>query len=550
MRLMWGDFMRRWAIAAVLCAAQATLPGTAQAATRAPAPPHRFAQLGAAAPRAATAATADDCGRPAATPVPDGQPIVVQLGDVSFTVGQINPASWRRPPSTDPSWQLWFLGFTYLPPLAARAYQDSSTGSLTTMVDQVVAFHLQDPDPGSARFGWDEGTAQRRLATENCLYALTHDQRLVPGMVSDGRVQLGSRYYGPPYHLVHNHGLMANLRLVRAGELLGRPAWITAALARMRAEAGQAFTAHGVSVEQSSMYQDANRALWDVAADVLAAKVGYASTVTAIRAMTAKARAVYGWETEPDGKIVQIGDADLVAGQPVSAAARVFRDDAAGDVIGRWSFTKPATTYYTLRYGPPRRAHGHFDRGSLTWSTAGARVLVGPGRFSYDKTQPWYAWQLSPVAHNAAVPVAGAFTGTAPVTVTGNTIQATGHAWAVLDRQYPMAHTRTLNVFPGSTQLRVADSFAGAAAFRQYWHLDPSWTLVLAPVNGQRMVFRNARGQELMVVTTGRLSSVQRGSTRPVAGWNFPAELHRVPACQLTIRSVGTAVTTFTVRAR
>jgi hypothetical protein len=37
---------------------------------------------------------------------------------------------------------------------------------------QVSAFNTQNPDPGTAQYGWDEGTALRRLETLNCLYWL------------------------------------------------------------------------------------------------------------------------------------------------------------------------------------------------------------------------------------------------------------------------------------------------------------------------------------------------------------------------------------------
>src|SRR6185312_5854385 len=101
------------------------------------------------------------------------------------------------------------------------------------IVDQALAFYAADPDPGTSTAGWDEGTSMRRLTALNCLYQLTADGRLVPAMAAEVAVLTGPRYYGPPYHKVHNHGLMANLAVLRAGRLLGRNAWISTALTRM-----------------------------------------------------------------------------------------------------------------------------------------------------------------------------------------------------------------------------------------------------------------------------------------------------------------------------
>jgi hypothetical protein len=488
--------------------------------------------------------SAPDCGAASSTAVPDGQPIVVSLPPAApFTVGHINPYVWRHPMVADPSWRLHFEGFMYLPPLAVRASRDGQLKSLATIVGQVVAFHSANPDPGTSRYGWDEGTAQRRLQVENCLYELSHDTRLVTSMASDVRVQLGPRYYGPPNFPVHNHGLMANLRMVRAGELLNHPIWVSTALDRMRREAPLAFSPAGTTWEQSSSYQQVDTSLWQQAANQLAQRTQYATVAAAIRATTAKAARVVGWMTEPDGKTVQIGDSDNAAGAPTLTRSGVFRDTAAGYVIGRWLRTDPRTMYYTLRFGPSRRAHGQYDRGSLTWSVLGTRVLVGPGRFNYGTTAMG-TWRLAPIAHNMAIPLTGYYSDRASASLTGYTIQAQAHAYRIVDSLYGRTHTRDVDFLHATHRLVVRDAFAGGASFRQYWHLDPAWRLVSAPVNGTVMVFRTATGRVLRITTTGRLSGVVRGSTSPVAGWNFPSQGVRYPAYQISIRSQGTSVTT------
>lgn len=490
-----------------------------------------------------------DCGTlPAPDPVPDGEPIVVSMPPAPpFTLGEISPTVWRQPMVPNPAWRLHFEGFMYLPPLAVRAAEDGSLGSLATMVDQVIAFHVQNPDPEISKYGWDEGTAQRRLAVENCLYDLSHDLRLVPGMTADLKVQLGNRYYGPPKFPVHNHGVMANLRLVRAGEILGHPEWVTVALDRFEHEAPLAFSAKGTSWEQSSSYHRFNVALWDGVADQLAARSEYAAAAASIRATTTKGANVSGWLTEPDGDLVQIGDADREPGDVATTAAGTFRDDQAGYAIGRWSRSDRRRTYYTIRYGPRRRAHGHDDRGAVTWSTLGTRVLVGPGRYVYG-TDPKAHWRTTAIAHNMAIPTAGVYTETASARIAGSTIQPAAHAYRVIDELYGHVHTRTVNVADASHRFVATDSFGDGSAFRQYWHLDPAWRLVSAPANGTVLMFRTRAGQLLTITTTGRLSGIARGSSRPIAGWNFPHYGAEQPAYQIVLRSIGkSVVTTFTV---
>lgn len=542
------------ALAALTALLTASNAGTASAQT---APPiHRFEAttdpdtlpFAATSTFGARTSTAPDCGAPSASAVPDGQPIVVSLPPAPlFTVGKINPYVWRHPMVASVAWRLHFEAFMYLPPLALLAANDGSTQSLATIVGQVAAFHSANPDPRTSAYGWDEGTAQRRLQTEDCLYELTHDARLVPGMVADAAVQLGPRFYGPPYFPVHNHGVMANLRLIRTGELLGRSGYVSTGLYRLQHEAPLAFSLKGTTWEQSSTYQQVNVSLWQSVADELAQHPAYATTATAIRAIATKALRVLGWMTEPDGHLVQIGDSDRAAGSPSASRSGAFRDDQAGYAIGRWAVTDPRTTYYTIRYGPPRRAHGQEDRGGVTWTTLGTRVLVGPGRYDYSGSG-WDLWRTAARSHNVAIPVTGTFAPKAPAALTGATIQAPARAYRVVDSLYGRTHTRDVNLFNATHRLVVRDAFAGGTASRQYWHLDPSWRLVSAPANGTVLVFKTASGRKLTLRTTGRLSGIYRGSTRPIAGWNFPTYGGRVPAIEIVLRSYGTSITTsFTV---
>jgi hypothetical protein len=406
-----------------------------------------------------------------------------------------------------------------------------------------VAFHQQNLDPKSTLYGWDEATAQRRLESENCLYALSRSATLIPGMTADATVLLGDRYYGPPRFHVHNHGLMANIRLVRAAALLGRPAWKAVAIKRMTADAPQAFSKLGTSFEQSSMYQQVNAGLWQQAANALASTPGSEATAAAINKRVTAALRVYGWMTEPDGNIVQVGDAIEGAGKPVNlgAANRVLKDDQTGWIIGRWSWTDPATSYYTIRYGPPRYGHGHHDRaGGVTWTTMGVRVLVGPGGFSYEATSGYAQYQKNPQGQNVAVP-AGAEAGTGASTASA-VIQAADHRYAVQDTVYGVPHVRDVVVYRDAPHIVVSDSFRSVATWQQYWHLDPQWTLVSSA--GTRLTFSHPSGRRLTVTTTGRLSSVNQGVTRPPAGWHFPSWGVRVGANEVVIRNNGKACTT------
>jgi hypothetical protein len=482
----------------------------------------------------ATVTSGSLCPPASPNPVPDGQPIVVELPPAaSFTVGQIPAIVWRNPWVDDPTWRLWFESLRWLMPLARRAQEDGQRKSLATIIDQAIAFQVQNPDPGVSLYGWDEGTAQRRLETLNCLYSLTHDAALIPSMKANVGVQFSSRYYGPPYHPVHNHGLMANIRVYRAGQLLGISHWIDTAVNKMGREAPLAFSAKGFTWEQSSQYQKVLIDLWNEAAAILES----GSVVDTIHANTTRGRGVYRWLTEPDGKIVQLGDAAKIAGLPGSSSFPTLRDDAAGYTIGRWSWSDPKTSYYTLRYGPPLRGHGHQDRGGVTWTTAGARVLVGPGYYT-TIANGWRDYQRGPHGQNVATVVNGTLRTSASVSLATANVGASAHGYQMSDALYGYTHRRYVNVNNPLRTLKVTDTFpSGTGWVRQYWHLDSAWTFASKSPDGRRLVFAHPSGRRLTITSTGALYWLVRGSTGPVAGWNFPEFGKRLAGYQIVFKT-------------
>jgi len=474
------------------------------------------------------------------------------------------PARLVRPSTpTDPSQRLVALGLMWMRPLATRASRAGDSAALTALVDEAVAFHAAHPDPGTPTAGWDEGTALRRLEVLNQLFAATADRRLPALMARNVAVLLSDRYYGPPRYAVHNHGVMANLRVLRAGELLDRPHWKRRALARMVAEAPFAFSAQGTSLEQSSQYHQVNVDLWNQAAAQLerAGDPASVAAARAIRATTARGAAVGRWLTEPDGDVVQIGNADRArgprrAGSPdPGTGPAVFQDDEAGLAVGRWSWTDRATTYYTLRYGPPIRAHGQQDRGGVTWSTSGARILVNPGRFGYEKATAYEAWQSSARSHNVATPADGAPPARrVDVRVEARALTACTHSYTTSDQEYGRPHLRHVVVDDCLRSLTVQDAYGGtgrAGDVVQHWHLDPAWVLRgkprRMPGGGTAATFTDRSGRTLTVASTGRIAGVVSGSRAPYAGWWFPSAGRAVPAPEITVLGGSPVRTTFTL---
>ncbi|MGZ4612057.1 MAG: heparinase II/III domain-containing protein [Kineosporiaceae bacterium] len=486
------------------------------------------------------------CAPRATTPVHNGRRIVVSLPRAPrFVVGRIPASWWPHPPVSAVTWRLAFQSLAWLTPLAQRAADDRQRSALAAIVGQVATFHRQNPDPGTNASGWDEGTAMRRLQAENCLYRLTHDRRLRAAMAADVNVQFSNRYYGPPRFPVHNHGELANLMVLDAAHLLGRIHWRDEVLARVRSEAPQAWTRSGTTWEQSSSYHALNIQLWRRVADAVGVVRPKDPVIRLIRWLTGRADRVLAWMTEPDGKLALIGDSDEHEGATRSTwTSHVLRDDEAGLIVGRWSWRDPTTSYYTIRYGPPRWGHGQQDRTGVTWSARGLRILVNPGRYTYDSSL-YEAYAADQVSHNVAAPT-GSLNSRASAAVTAATITANAHNWTLVDDLYGVRHARGVTVRDDRPVLAVADRFSGGLSFQQTWHLDPSWTLASRSRDGRRMTFRSG-GHRLTVITTGVFSAVLCGATKPIRGWHFPSPGRRLAAAEFAATGTGWIRTTFAV---
>lgn len=468
-----------------------------------------------------------------------------------WTIGTAPPDWWRNPPTPDPVWQLAYRALLWLQPAAYAAATAGDDPATATVTAQAAAFYRQDPDPGTPAgstaaanaAGWDEGTSLRRLTTLNCLYPLHRDPALVPLMAAEVAVQVCPRYYGPPCHPTHNHGLMANTAIYRAGALTGNKAWQDRAAARMAAEAPGFFDRYGLAREQSSAYQGTDTRMWAAAAALI--RPAHPTYAAAIDPILTGARAATRWLTEPDGRTVQVGGSTTDGPGPTTPAVtgHALVDDGYGWAVGRWSWTDPDSPFYAVRYGPPTAFHGTPDRPGVTWTDWGARVLVEPGTYGSLPGDPYVTYQAAPTSQNVAVPATGAQRNT-PVTRRASVIRSTSHAYTFTDSQWPARpHTRYVAVYGAGIprhRLLVRDTFtddprqpAAGNVIRQWWHLDPAWTLASRTVHGA--VFR-AGPRTLTVASTGLVSSIQRGLTSPARGWHFPRAGTATPAYELCLR--------------
>ena len=151
--------------------------------------------------------------------------------------------------------------------------------------------------------------------------------------------------------------------------------------------------------------------LWDTAEQDLAARG--LSLPGWITARIAQMPAFLAMATQPDGKLAQIGDTYVIgprnrpgtpleyaatrgaSGTPPAQRVAVYQ---AGYVFGRSGWSPfGGQSFYSLRFGPGMRIHGHADHMGLTYYARGRNLIVDAGHYGYASTR-YRAYLLSPEA--------------------------------------------------------------------------------------------------------------------------------------------------------
>jgi hypothetical protein len=336
-------------------------------------------------------------------------------------VGVDGDIDWTLDPYHHPSWLLWFHTLRWTGSLIESYQATGNTAHLDRAVKIIKDWVADNPNPALWTANMKEARAHRTGVLLCLLDVIGPQQWLVDTL----NVHAG--YLEQNYSGAWNHGLDENLALFGVGCDLQRQDYIDFAMRRVAAMAPEVVDAQGVANEQSIAYQESNYLRYLVMRERLAG-CGYAMPAVLDQRVN-RMPEFLAHATQPDGKYVQIGDTyDLkgvrvngtpmeytatlgTSGTPPKDRVRIYQ---AGYVFGRTRWSPMSNSaYYTLRFGPGARLHGHNDHMQLTWYAQGRRLLVDSGHVGYyPDTDPYRAYVRSPEAHNV-------------LTVSGVTLQRT-----------------------------------------------------------------------------------------------------------------------------
>jgi hypothetical protein len=265
--------------------------------------------------------------------------------------------------------------------------------------------------------------------------------------------------------------------------------------------------------------------------------------------------------TRPDGSWETLGDTDTTAPVPIAgtwaefaatkgasgpkppATLAVYR---AGYLFARsgWGETRAFSNevFLSLRFGPAPIIHGHADGTGITLFGYGSRLLVDPGKYSYNY-DPYRTFAKGRTAHNVVTVDGLTWNSKAATTLvrhraTSTMVDAvtTTAGYTGVRQQRRVTFSRRLNY------VLVEDRASSTVArrFRQLWHLSETSNPLVSTSSFRT---RNARGnmlvRQLIPVTS---SGIVKGRTKPVQGWLFHTHGSRTAAPVVEVVKTGTSV--------
>ncbi|MGP9706995.1 heparinase II/III family protein [Brachybacterium sp. AOP24-D1-21] len=476
--------------------------------------------------------------------------------------------TWKEDPFQDRNWTFQFHMLRWLDPLRRAASKDGSERAYSMWFRHVRDWvEKNPPQRPRSRWAWKDMSDGIR-ALQLCLAApLVHERspEELPWLENTIRTH-AAHLADPEKQGVANHALHQAEALFVCGRVLGDSTLWELALARMGALILEQYDEQGVNAEASISYHDSNFLWWEktlrrVDAERLprppdAARHGLAPEQIA-------------HATRPDGTLVMIGDTDPQAPKSVRSPFVQFvtsdgskgtaPDDLvkvyeAGYVFGRSGWGSSTRRYseesfFSLRFGPAHRVHGHPDGGSATYSASTVNWVVDPGKYEYGSS-PARKHFASRASHSLVSIEGRDPREGARVELHRQSHSARHHEFVLADDSFPgiSLMRRVIHSVRGE-YLVVVDHVNSRQEITacQRWQLGPE---VASSTDGQRAELSagDHRAALMFAGTAVELSEVTAQES-PFDGWVSTGWKQKVPATAITARKSGTSFRIITVLA-
>ncbi|MFC0675719.1 heparinase II/III domain-containing protein [Brachybacterium hainanense] len=314
--------------------------------------------------------------------------------------------TWREDPFEDRNWRFQYHMLRWLEPLrrAAALGDDSAFEMWLRWVQDWVA--KNPPSAPTTPWAWtdmSDGIRAQQLCSASPMIA-----ERTPELMGwlEATIRMHAEHLADPTNMGNaNHALHQQESLFVCGRVLQDEALWQLASRRMSGLLREQYDEQGMNAEGATAYHYNNFLWWERALRRFDLE-GLDRPAGADRHLHAPEGIAHA--TKPDGTLVPIGDTDVQDPKRIenpfieyvtsnggrgTAPRDLVKVYDAGYVFGRsgWGDTRRPFqdhTFYSLRFGPARRVHGHPDGTSLTYSSRGVNWVVDPGKFQYGHSTP------------------------------------------------------------------------------------------------------------------------------------------------------------------
>ncbi|HEX4817650.1 MAG TPA: heparinase II/III family protein [Nonomuraea sp.] len=466
-------------------------------------------------------------GTPTAEDVMQGE--ISLVGLPAYKLGK--KIDWRASPYRNRSWEYVFQSLRWMGTLVVE-YENTGQRRYLDRAEEIAkdwVAHNRYGARGTRPYVWKDHPVSLRTQPLLCLSMHVKDAWLKDSLAAHAKLLSDPRLYKKG----HNHGIDQDIALMGIGCRYGRKDWADLAVKRLTGTVKLDVDSQGALMEQAPRYAVYVYGRLQVAMTNLKACDRKVPAAIADRAEALKDFIAHS--TMPNGYMVPIGDGSaetepkMDAGTP-KQEVKTYR---AGYVFGRTAWGKPESAYYSIRYGPGMKYHGHEDHLGVTYYAQGHDILVDAGFHSYEKSSYRY-WTLSPEAHNVPVVVGERFRPRTSSSLTRTSYGSDRQSFRLTDKAYGVSRTRSVLVNHGEDLMAVLDTASGGKKVRNLWRFAPSLKVVSR--GGGKVVVKDGKFAVTLLQFSGPPSSgcdrvggqkVERGGK---LGWASPTYLSKQPA--------------------
>nr|WP_275436513.1 heparinase II/III family protein [Helcobacillus sp. ACRRO] len=476
--------------------------------------------------------------------------------------------TWHEDPFNDRNWTFQYHMLRWLEPLW-RAAGDGDQAALEMWLTWVKNWAEANPVGASpTEWGWrdmSDGLRARQLCLAVPAIA-EHAPQELPWL--EGLIATHAAWLADPENLGSaNHALHQHDALFLTGVVLDDERYRSIAAERMSTLLEAEYDEEGVNAEGAIAYHVNNYSWWQSALRRFD-RAGLPRPSGAERHLSAPEEIAHA--TRPDGTLVTIGDTDIQAarrtgdaptdyvasagakGEPPADLMRAYR---AGYVFGRsgWgSEERPFAdhTFYSARFGPARRVHGHADGTSLTFSADGQNWLVDPGKFQYNSNAARDHF-IARASHSLVLIDGEEPSQDAVVSLVRATTSASHDELVIADPSYEGVKLERRVVFSRlSESLVVVDRVVAEQEVTAVQRWQMGHTVTAEAADGGSVHLRSADRTACLLWSSGAHPQITLAQEDPFDGWVSVGWRQKEPAPAVTERRTGRDITFITAVVR